>query len=145
MVLASLVGLVVAPAASARLSVSIQENAFDDLPGKILLIEGDTANDTVRVRQEDSATARRISVLGQGTVGNGCSQIISSPARIRCETDGIVAIAVLTSPDDQSGDPTAEVNTVDLTGVTQLGPDNAPIVDAIAGGPGPDVIAGGAG
>jgi Ca2+-binding RTX toxin-like protein len=144
--LVALMGLAVPPAASGRLSVRVDEEglAGEGFPGKALLIDGDTGDDTVRLVQEDRGVARRISVLGQGTVGNGCVQVISSPARIRCETDGIVQIIVLASPLDRF-DPTAERNTADLSGVTQVAPDGAPLADLIGGGPGPDVIVAGAG
>jgi Ca2+-binding RTX toxin-like protein len=142
--LVALMGLAVPPAASGRLSVRVDEDGLAELPGKALLIEGDTADDTVRLIQEDREGARRISVPGQGTVGNGCVQVISNPARMRCETNGIVHIVVLTSPLDRF-DPTAERNTVDLSGVTQVAPDGAPVADFIGGGPGPDVIVAGAG
>jgi Ca2+-binding RTX toxin-like protein len=142
--LVALIGLAVPSAASGRLSVKVVEDGLDELPGKALLIEGDTADDTVRLVQEDRGVARRISVLGEGTVGNGCVQVISNPARMRCETDGIVQIIVLSSPLDRF-DPTAERNTVDLSGVTQVAPDGAPLADVVGGGPGPDVIVAGAG
>ena len=142
--LIALVALAFPAAASARLSVQIDEDGIPEFPGKTLLVNGDDANDTIRVLQEDSATTRRISVLGQGTVGNGCVQIISSPARMRCTTDGIVQILVLASPITAEG-PATERNTVDTTGVTQLAPDGTPVIDAIGGGQGPDVITASAG
>src|SRR3712207_2024548 len=89
-VLATLAALVVAPAASARLTVQVDNDGVEGAPGKALLINGDAADDNVRVVQEDRGTSRRISVLGQGTAGSGCVQIISNPARIRCGTDGVV-------------------------------------------------------
>ena len=142
--LATLVALAVPPSASARLSVEIDEDGLEGAPGKSLVIMGDAADETVRLNQEDRGVARRISVRGQGTVGNGCVQVISNPARVRCETEGIVQILILTSPEVEA-DPTEESNTVDTSGVTQVAPDGAPLPDFIGGGPGPDVIVAGAG
>jgi RTX calcium-binding nonapeptide repeat (4 copies) len=119
-------------------------------PDKRFEVADSLGNGDIRLVQENQPNGQQAIAIfippsDAVQLGPGCS-VRGGPPRARCETDGVTQIVVNLAEGNRPPTLPADVNKIDLTGVTQLTPDGSvPLPTVLSGGPGADTVTDGPG
>jgi RTX calcium-binding nonapeptide repeat (4 copies) len=146
--LAVLVALSLPAAASAVVRIAVVPDPRGG-PEKRFEVADGVGDGDVRLVQENQPNAPAIAIFippnDSVQLGPGCSTL-GGPPRARCVTTGVGTIVVNLAEGNRPSALRADVNRIDLTGVTQLTPDgSAPLPTVLSGGPGADTVTAGPG
>jgi hypothetical protein len=106
-------------------------------------------NGAIRLVQENQPNTPAIAIFIPADdavqLGAGC-RTLSGPPRARCDTGGVAQIVVNLAEGTRPETIPNDINSIDLTGVSQLTPDGSePLPTRLTGGPGADTVTDGAG